>query len=395
MAADSRATADPKQDRRRQTDRYRDIRENEGEGREFPRGLADNLLQIPESRRVAMKRMLCVGLALAASLLGAGQRSASAADSGKAFFQGRTVRLIVGYSPGGGYDVDAHLIAPYLTKYLGTTVIVDNEPGAGGLRALDELYVAPPDGLTIMIDKGNSATMAQLTKQAGVRYDLSKFSYLGGTGVSPDVWVVSPTLKVKTVSDVIGLGRTIRWAATGPMDGLSDGASIICEALKLPCKVIMGYSGTNDSALALRRGEMDALITNEASANSYVESKNVRALTTIARKRSRYFPDLPTIYEATKLTGDAKWWIDFRANTSILGRILIAPPGVPPQRLQALQDAVHKALTDPQLIADGAKTQHYIEYQDPASIKQTAVKLLNQASGSDRSKIDELVTAYE
>src|ERR1700750_3130412 len=81
----------------------------------------------------------------------------------KAFYAGKTVRMIVGSGVGGGYDVFSRLIAPYLSKTLGTTVIVENVPGAGGLLALNKLYVAPADGLQISLTNGTSAAFAQLT----------------------------------------------------------------------------------------------------------------------------------------------------------------------------------------------------------------------------------------
>ena len=91
-------------------------------------------------------------------------------ESEKAFYAGKTVRMLVGSGVGGGYDVFSRLIAPYLAKTLGTTVIVENVPGAGGLVSLNRLYVAPPDGLTISLVQGTMATLAQLMGDQAARY---------------------------------------------------------------------------------------------------------------------------------------------------------------------------------------------------------------------------------
>src|SRR4051812_37396165 len=98
--------------------------------------------------RVAAGRGFVMGIiaALAMSTL-----TAAAEDSEQAFFSGKTVRLVVGFGPGGGYDLYARMLAPYLAKSLGATVIVENRPGAGGLLALNVVYVSPADGLTMMI----------------------------------------------------------------------------------------------------------------------------------------------------------------------------------------------------------------------------------------------------
>ncbi|HSJ42561.1 MAG TPA: tripartite tricarboxylate transporter substrate-binding protein, partial [Xanthobacteraceae bacterium] len=99
-----------------------------------------------------------------------------AQEAEKAFYAGKTVRMIVGSGTGGGYDIFSRLIAPYLAKTLGTTVIVENQPGAGGLIALNRLYVAPPDGLQISLSNGTSAAFAQLTGDQAARFDLAKFT---------------------------------------------------------------------------------------------------------------------------------------------------------------------------------------------------------------------------
>ena len=97
---------------------------------------------------------------------------AQAQDAEKAFYAGKTVRMIVGSGVGGGYDIFSRLIAPYLAKSLGTTVIVENVPGAGGLVALNKLYIAPPDGLQISLTQGTMAAVAQLTGDQAARFDL-------------------------------------------------------------------------------------------------------------------------------------------------------------------------------------------------------------------------------
>jgi hypothetical protein len=108
--------------------------------------------------------------------------SGQAQETEKAFYAGKTVRMIVGSGPAGGYDIFSRLIAPYLAKTLGTTVIVENQPGAGGLIALNRLYVAPPDGLQISLANGTSAAFAQLTGDQAARFDLAKFTYLSTVG---------------------------------------------------------------------------------------------------------------------------------------------------------------------------------------------------------------------
>src|SRR6188474_2214958 len=140
---------------------------------------------------------------------------AQAQDAEKAFYAGKTVRMIVGSGVGGGYDVFSRLIAPYLAKTLGTTVIVDNVPGAGGLVALNKLYISPPDGLQVSLVQGTMAAVAQLTGDQAARYDLAKFTYLSTVGAPPGLWLVGPNSPVREVQQAVDTKMKWRWASSG------------------------------------------------------------------------------------------------------------------------------------------------------------------------------------
>jgi putative tricarboxylic transport membrane protein len=313
--------------------------------------------------------------------------SAHAQDAEKTFYAGKTVRMIVGSGTGGGYDIFSRMIAPYLSKVLGTTVIVENQPGAGGLIALNRLYVAPPDGLQLSLSNGTGAAFAQLTDQPGVRYDLTKFSYLATVGAPPGLWLVGPNSPIREVQQAIDAKMKWRWASSGGMSGLGIGAAFTCEALKLDCHVVQGYKGSADAGLAVTRGEMDALYVPESSANNFVKAKQNWALATISRTKSRFFPDRPTIFEAVKMDPDRIWVMEFLANVEKLGRILIAPPGIPPARLAFLQDAVKQTLHNPQLIADGERAERIIEYLDPVSTQQNAVAVVGGVTPEQKAQV--------
>ena len=210
--------------------------------------------------------------------------STAAQDSEQAFFSGKTVRFVVGFGAGGGYDAYARMLAPYLSKTLGATVIVENRPGAGGLLALNGVYIAPPDGLTMMIVNGTAAVFSQLTDLQGARYDLGKIGYLATLSAPPSLWTVGPHYQVKTIAQALTGQRKWRWAASGPVDSLSDGAAFTCAGLKLDCQIVLGYKGSNDAALAVSRGEMDALYVTDTSANNYVQSNGLIPLATVGQQ---------------------------------------------------------------------------------------------------------------
>lgn len=334
-------------------------------------------------------RAAFVAVLAAAGLLAA---SAASAQDAASFYKGKTARIVVGYGPGGGYDAYARMLAPHLAKALGATVIVENQPGAGGLVALNRLAATQPDGLTIMIVNGTAAALSQLLDQGNVRYDLAKLEHLGIVSASPWVWLVNPNFPVKTPADAMRRKEAIRWSATGPSDGLGDGAALTCEALKLNCKVVMGYKGSSEAALAVFRGEMDAIFVSDTSANNYAKNGQAVPVATMGRTKSRFFPNVPTIFEAVKLDKDQAWWFDFRANLDDLGRIFVAPAGVPADRAAYLRAAMRKVLTDPAVIAEGQKSQRYIEYRPPEEARDKAVALVGNVSPEQRKRIAHVLT---
>src|SRR3954466_2868335 len=111
-------------------------------------------------REMTGKFAIALGLACGVGLLASHAARAQSAE--EAYYKGKTVKMIVGYGPGGGYDAYARMIAPHLSKALGATVVVENQPGAGGLNALNRIFTAPPDGLQMMIVNGTAASMSQL-----------------------------------------------------------------------------------------------------------------------------------------------------------------------------------------------------------------------------------------
>jgi tripartite-type tricarboxylate transporter receptor subunit TctC len=332
------------------------------------------------SRRSVLACALVTGFALTAV-------AARAQDAEEAFYKGKTVRLVVGYGAGGGYDVYARMIAPYIGKALGANVIVENQPGAGGITALNKTTINPPDGLQIQIVNGLGAVLAQLIGQAGVRYDLAKVTHLGTVSASPWMWLVGKDSYIKTSHDALAAKKKVMWAAGGPMDGLSDGAAFACEGLKLECGIVLGYPGSNDAALAVGKGEMDSLYVSDTSANNYVKGGLMRAIAAMGRKRSQFFPDVPTIFELEKLPPDQAWAFDFHSTVEDLGRILVAPPAIPASRLAFLQNAIKTALTNPELVAEGQKSQRYVDFVDADTTRKAVVKVVSDITPDDKKKV--------
>lgn len=315
----------------------------------------------------------------------------AAAQEAAEFYKGKTVRFIVGVAVGGGFDAYARMLAPHLSKALDATVVVENLPGAGGLLALNQMMTAAPDGLRIHIVNGTPSLLAQILEQDNIKYDLTKMPHLGVVAAEPWGVLVAPNSPIKTPADLVKPGQKFRFGGTGPTGGPSDGASITCEALKLDCRVVLGYRGSAEIALAMQRGEIDGLYVTDTSAATYDKSGQGRVVGMASRQRSTLLPNVPTFYEALKLAPEQEWWLDFRADLNSYGRVIVTMPGIPADRLAALRRALRQVLTDPVVIAEGEKTQRPVEYRDGPAMETLATKLVSQLTSERKAQVREVV----
>lgn len=313
--------------------------------------------------------------ALVAIILFVADASATAQDAAS-FYKDKVITLIVGYGPGGGYDSYARLLAPHLEKAIGVTVVVSNRPGGGGAVALNQLYQAEPDGLTIMLVNGKGALLGQLTEKEGVRYDLVKLSWLARVATHTRMWLMNGESPLGSVQDVLDSTAPVKFAASGKTDGMSDSAAIICRALGIQCKLVIGYKNSKESALAVIRGEVESLVVSDSSATKYTKAGDLVAIAAIGRDRSRFFPDVPTIFEQVALTDDQAWWLDYYQKISGIGRVLVAPPAVPEDRIAFLRWAFDGILSDPAVIAEGKAVKRYILHAPGAEAEGLVVDLL-------------------
>jgi len=315
------------------------------------------------------------------------------AQDAATFYKMNTIRFIVGAGAGGGYDTFARVLTPHLRKAIGANIVIENVPGAGGLVALNRNYSARPDGLQIMIVNGVAAASTQILNMDNVHYDLAKFEILGIGNAEPWVWLLGPNSAHKTVANVVASKEKLSWGGSGVISGMSDGAAMLCDVLSLDCKIVIGYKGSNDVALALQRGEMDAMYVSDMPANNYVTAGQAKPVASITRQRiPRFFPGLPTIFESVKLTSEQEWWIDFRITLDALGRILVTTPGVPKDRVVYLQSVVKQVLNDPAVIAEAAKAKLFIDYSDPHQSLSMIQQVVSSLTPEQHQRLKNVVT---
>ena len=148
------------------------------------------------------------------------------------------------------------MLAPHYERVLGASVVVENQPGAGGMVALNKFGVAPGNGLVMTIVNGTGASLQQLLKLKGARFDMTKFKVLGTVDHSVWNFLVTPNSPYNTLQDVVKAGKLLHWGGSGQISGMTDGAAMTCHALGLQCKLVTGYKGSRAAALAVAKGEI-------------------------------------------------------------------------------------------------------------------------------------------
>jgi tripartite-type tricarboxylate transporter receptor subunit TctC len=210
--------------------------------------------------------------ALALTATGAIALAAPAyAQQGADFYKGKTVNYIVATAPGGGYDTYGRLVAEYMQKYLpGSTFVVRNMPGAGHVVGTNAIFASRPDGLTIGTFN-TGLIYNQLIGLEGVRFDLTKMSWIGKAASDPRVFVVSQQSGINSFDDLRNSKTPVNMATAGVGSASYVETMMLANALRLPTKVLTGYNGSDDQ-LAMRRGEIQATIASRSTYEQFVQN---------------------------------------------------------------------------------------------------------------------------
>lgn len=322
--------------------------------------------------------------ACALSLAGALCANSAAADPALEFYKGKTVRLVNGGAAGSGYDLYSRMLAPWIEKKLGATVIVESRPGAGMMTAMNHTWIQPPDGLTMMLAPGEGAVLSKLVDDQSLRFDFSKYTMIARVNTAPRVMIVYPKGPYNNVADILNTQKPLQIGSNGKVDGVSDTTAMFCHALKIPCKITIGYKSSADFALAAIRGEVDGTILVEDSAARYAQGGQLRGVMVMARERSKIMPDVPTIYESVKLGEEAAWWLDFREDVRKIGRVLVGPPDMEPAKATILRRVMKEILTDPEALKEFAARNQPALYGAPEEMSAIVNRILGGGLSQER-----------
>ncbi len=292
----------------------------------------------------------CIFLATMAIIM-TGASAAAAVDVAS-FYRGKVVRLVVPFSPGGGYDLYARLLGNSMGKKLKCTVIVINKPDAGGLVAINDLYDTPrTDGLTLAMAPEGLA-LAQIMKAPGVRYNCRKFGWLGSINQDVRFLAVASDSPFKSIADLKKLKQP-KAATTEVTAPAGPSLAIAIEALNMEnAKIVAGYPGSSEVILAVRRGEADFSV--RATAHLIGKNAFLRPLVVIDGKRAPEFPNIPAITEFD-IKPETKKMLDIVMSGKPSERSLLTPPGVALEKITFLRKLAQTSFRDPELLKAAQK----------------------------------------
>jgi tripartite-type tricarboxylate transporter receptor subunit TctC len=285
------------------------------------------------------------------------------------FYEGKTVHLIVGNSPGGGFDAYARTIARHMGKYVpgNPTIIVENMPAAAGMMAANSLFkVSKPDGLTIGHFLG-SLFLRQAFNLEGVEFDAQKFEFIGAPVKTYPVCALTKASGITSVDKWMSSKTPVKLGGQMPLADPDNIIRILRAALGLPIQLVSGYKGTAEIRLAAEGGEISGAAWGwESLKVTWRKGLESGEVIPMVQAVPKALPDLPNVPLAINLakTAEGKYLIEKLHNTSAFMRPFVMPPGTPKDRVELLRKAFMEALKDKEFLAETAKAQLGI---DPVS----------------------------
>ena len=320
------------------------------------------------------------GAVAAAVLIAAVAAPHARADAVADFYKGKQINVVVGYGPGGGYDVYTRLLARHMPRHIpgNPIMVIQNMPGAGSLRAANYVAnVAPKDG-TMLGVFGAPAALEPLFGNKNAQFETVKFAWLGNMIRDTAACATWHNSGIKSLQQIIDAKTEVVFGSSGPGSYANQHALVLKHMVGAKLRVISGFKGIKDMGLALQRGEVQALCamalsTSKAAFDANVKRGELKYLVQFGKKNVPYFGGAPNFYAMLK-TDEQRQVADLFFGQSEIARPLIGPPGMPPAIVAALTKAMADAVKDPAMLADAAKIGIDIE---PMSAQETAQSFAN------------------
>ncbi|HEX5023507.1 MAG TPA: tripartite tricarboxylate transporter substrate-binding protein [Candidatus Binatia bacterium] len=333
------------------------------------------------------KYFIIIFLSCAVSWAACGTRSVTA--QAEPFYKGKTIRLIVGLSPGGFYDRWARLFARFMPLYIpgNPSFIVQNMPGAGSMIAMNHVFgVAKPDGLTLVMPN-YGVYLDQLAGREEVRFDITKGYFIGSPEKSDIILYARADAPFKTVQDMRKLAEPAKCGATGTAGADYLIAKVLNDTLGVKINTVIGYAGGSEIDIAVEKGEVQcrgmtiAPHFGREPFNSWHKKGFDQHILQTSEKRDSRVGDVPTIYEIFEkenTADESRRVADVILRGGDFGRPMIAAPGTPVDRVNILREAYVQSMNNAELLAEAKKGRMDIEPVTGEQLQALAKRVMSQ-----------------
>ena len=288
------------------------------------------------------------------------------------YFKDKTIRVIVGSAPGGGYDAYARLVSDHMRRHIpgNPQIVVQNMPGAGSLVAMNHLFaVAPKDG-TVLGAINAAMTTQPLLFPDRTKFDPRKMNWIGSTLREFHIGLVRAASPVKTIEDA----QKMEIPVAGTGGSTSTYPSIANAILGTKFKTVQGYQGTAQGMLAMERGEVDGVMgitwaSIKATQAAALRDGKIKLVTQFGVRKHPELPNIPLLLDSAK-TPEDKAALRLVFSSQEVGRPWVAPEGVPPQVVAILRKGFDDTMADPEFRADAEKRKLDLEPTSGKELQQ-------------------------
>jgi tripartite-type tricarboxylate transporter receptor subunit TctC len=294
------------------------------------------------------------------------------------FYKGKTVIMVVPYDTGGGYDFYGRMVARHVGKHIPgqPTVITQNMPGAGSIKATNYIYSRAPKDGTVLGIPAQVVALNEALGIEGIQYKAAGFTWIGRVTSNVDVSLTWHASKAKTIQDVMTLETMV--AGTGPGSSGTIYPQVMNTVTGTKFKIINGYKSASEMLLAMERGETDGAYTSlntlQTSKQDWLEDKKVNILVQYTTERHPALSAVPTMIELGK-TPEDKQVLALFASGAVIGRSILSTPDVPQDRTEALRKAFDSMLKDQAFLDEVEKTKAEFDPMSGAELQKVVTEL--------------------
>jgi tripartite-type tricarboxylate transporter receptor subunit TctC len=273
------------------------------------------------------------------------------------FYAGKTLTVIAGFPPGGGVDGEMRVLTKYLSRYIPghPGIVARNMPGAGGIVLANHLYKSVvPDGLTLAMPGRSGFLLSNVVPQAGIGYDLTRFSYVGSAGSAVNALWLHQRTGIVSLADLRRARKQIVIGALNPRSENAIAPRVLAKYEGWPLKVVTGYPGFSEVMIAIERGEVDGLFSHEGSVVNLRPDIVASGIVNAIVQSADVFPKVPVLSD---VVADARTraLLGLVTTPSHVGLPLLGPPGIPADRLEVLRRSYMRLMQDKEYQAEAEK----------------------------------------